>query len=420
MDSSNPGTKFSSITRDELTGLSEPIRQALSAAPYIPPDGDSVSVKSALEALLPCNQSRPSILDEIRDFCLCCAALASAEGHDSSPRMSWIPGHLSATAASAFECLSSSVRSGLVEDLMPSLFPLLKGVIKDSSIDPTDDDEGEFGAASPVAYAVVAAYQFRWFVTQVNYPDLGKLCALVIPCALTSLDHWSPEVKGQGMISFIHLAKNVSAAELVLYEDVVLDVACRNIAISDELWHLVVEMSVLFLTCTQRRNPRSPWFEKILSGMLGHLERQPLDRKRYTAWLELIDPVLICMGLVLLAHFRRIFPLLFQWMHVDDIKTLLLVLERVNTIIKVTWIRQSTYFDRLVDELTLVYKESATRKDREVIRMHIRQTLVLLHECKGRQFETAWEKHKQDPNLSALTLDESTIQSCRRKLSSET
>lgn len=33
------------------------------------------------------------------------------------------------------------------------------------------------------------------FGLQVSYPYLGKLCGLAIPCALTALDHWSPEVK---------------------------------------------------------------------------------------------------------------------------------------------------------------------------------------------------------------------------------
>ena len=31
------------------------------------------------------------------------------------------------------------------------------------------------------------------------------------------------------------------------------------------------------------------------------------------------------MGLVLLAHFRRLFPLFFKWMHADDDETVLLV-----------------------------------------------------------------------------------------------
>ncbi|MCI67672.1 hypothetical protein A2U01_0088931, partial [Trifolium medium] len=50
------------------------------------------------------------------------------------------------------------------------------------------DECDEFSAASarvPVGFAILAAYQFRWFVTQVDYPHLGKLCGWVIPCALT-------------------------------------------------------------------------------------------------------------------------------------------------------------------------------------------------------------------------------------------
>ncbi|GFY82139.1 ARM repeat superfamily protein [Actinidia rufa] len=80
---------------------------------------------------------------------------------------------------------------------MIEVLPSLKSSIKESAIDKSDDGN-EISAAvarSPVAYAVVSAYQFRWFVTQVDYPHLGRLCSLVIPCALTCLDHWSPEVK---------------------------------------------------------------------------------------------------------------------------------------------------------------------------------------------------------------------------------
>lgn len=38
---------------------------------------------------------------------------------------------------------------------------------------------------------------------QIDYPHLGKLCNLVIPCALTALDHWSPEVKVCILISLL-------------------------------------------------------------------------------------------------------------------------------------------------------------------------------------------------------------------------
>ncbi|KAJ7955051.1 putative ARM repeat superfamily protein [Quillaja saponaria] len=67
-----------------------------------------------------------------------------------------------------------------------------------SSIDKSDESD-EFSAASaraPVGFAIVAAYRFRWFVTQVDYPHLGKLCSLVIPCALTALDPLVPGCEG--------------------------------------------------------------------------------------------------------------------------------------------------------------------------------------------------------------------------------
>lgn len=62
------------------------------------------------------------------------------------------------------------------------------------------------------------------------------------------------------MISFIHLAKNLNAAEFGVYEDVILDACCQNIASADEIWYQVVEMSVLLVTCIQQSNPRSPWY----------------------------------------------------------------------------------------------------------------------------------------------------------------
>ena len=66
-------------------------------------------------------------------------------------------------------------------------------------------------------------------------------------------------------------------------------------------------------------------FERMLNEMLSHLERQPRDKERRVAWLKYIEPLLSAVGLVLLAHFRRIFPLILKWMHADDDETVLLV-----------------------------------------------------------------------------------------------
>lgn len=289
-------------------------------------------------------------------------------------------------------------------ELLPEVLALLKDAIKESSID-KDGDGDEVSAAvarAPIGCAVVAAYQLRWFITQVESQHLGKLCPLIVPCALTCLDHWSPEVKGQGMICFIHLGKNVTFSELSWYGDVILDACCQNIASADEIWHLVVEMSVVMVTCIQGSNPRSSWFERMLSEMLGHLERQPRNRERRLAWLKYIDKLFNALGLVLLAHFRRIFPLFFQWMHVDDEESILLVLQRMHTILTLTWIRNMPYVERLVDELATLYKDAALKVAREEIRLHILKILILLQHSKGSQFESAWDKHKDDVNLKAL------------------
>lgn len=66
-------------------------------------------------------------------------------------------------------------------------------------------------------------------------------------------------LQGQGMVSLIHLAKNVNAAEIGWYEDVILDACCQNIVSDDEIWERVVQMSVLMVTFTQKSNPRSIW-----------------------------------------------------------------------------------------------------------------------------------------------------------------
>ena len=75
------------------------------------------------------------------------------------------------------------------------------------------------------------------------------------------------------MITFIHVAKHVNSSEFSLYEDVILDACCQNIASSDEMWEHAVEMSVLLVTSTQQNNPRSQWYHLIstLSFFFGWL-----------------------------------------------------------------------------------------------------------------------------------------------------
>lgn len=382
-----------------LIQLSEPIRESLSKTSYKPPDSSNFSIKSHLESLLPSTNTynESNFQPELTNFTLLCAAL-SASQTATYDELSWIPLSLSVSADSAFRELCKAFDKDLVVELLPRVLPLTKLSIEESSID--KEDEVSAGSARVwVGYAIVAAYQFNWLVTQVDLLELGRLCSLIIPCALTALDHWSPEVKGRGMITFIHLAKHVKSSEFSLYEDVILDACCQNIASSDEIWEHVVEMSVLLVTSTQQNNPRSQWFEKLLNEMLSHLWRQPRSKERRIAWLKHIEPFFSGMGFVLLGHFRRIFPLFFKWLHADDDQTVLLVLDSIKTVIKFTWIRYSQHYDRLVDELVILYKDASLKIERENIRARIIQILIMLQQCKGHHFEAAWIKHKDDPNL---------------------
>ncbi|KAL1535551.1 hypothetical protein AAHA92_28315 [Salvia divinorum] len=420
----------SSILLQNLIRLSESLKESLLKTHYSPPESYATfSVKSELVSLLPETTIPDAALPtKIKDFALCCAALVSASS-STSQHLSWIPSSLSTRAASALEefsnayygdddddshakcstkgvALRGAADNGkkLLIELMPELLPLLKDRIKESAIDATDENDGVSAASAraPVASAVLAAYQLRWIVGQVDAPYIGKLCLLMIPCLLTALDHWSPEVKGQGMISFIHLAKTANASEIGGYADVVLDACCQNIASDDEIWHYVVEMSVLLIALLQKSNPRSSWCEKLLSEMLNHLERQPRNKQRRVVWLTYSEPLLDTLGLVLLAHFRRLFPLFFKWMHADDDETVLLVLERLTAVVRLTWIRNSPHIERLIDELVTLYKDASLKVAREDIRSLTLQILKLIQTSKRPQFDATWLKYKNDPNLAAL------------------
>ena len=98
-----------------------------------------------------------------------------------------------------------------------------------------------------------------------------------------------------------------------------------------------------------------------------------MDKERRISWLRHIQPVFQIMGLFLLAHFKRIFNLLFQWIHANDDETLILVillafcmylyyfyaitginliyqfwqvLERIHTVASVTSLRRSPFVIR--------------------------------------------------------------------------
>ncbi|XWS29899.1 hypothetical protein CRYUN_Cryun24cG0069800 [Craigia yunnanensis] len=121
----------------------------------------------------------------IKEFSLACASLSSSRSF-THELLIWIPSHLSTIAKTAFFDLSKAYNDAL----------------------PGDEKRNLAGQ-----------------LILVEYPHLGKMVNLVIPCALTCLDHRLLGVK--------------------------------NITSTDEIRQYVMEMSVLIVTCIQRDNPRS-------------------------------------------------------------------------------------------------------------------------------------------------------------------
>lgn len=178
--------------------FSEPIIKSLSKICDKPSEGSNVSVVAILESLLPrktslpINPSEDSIYSSIKDFTLACGLILSSSSSISA-LLSWIPEDLFLTAESALRMLSKAYASAscdgfsnnieelgldftlipvekrLVVEIIPKVLPLLKESIKESSIDKSDEVD-EVSAASarvPVGFAIVAAHQLGWFITQV-------------------------------------------------------------------------------------------------------------------------------------------------------------------------------------------------------------------------------------------------------------
>uniref|UniRef100_A0A8R7V7T6 Uncharacterized protein n=1 Tax=Triticum urartu TaxID=4572 RepID=A0A8R7V7T6_TRIUA len=187
------------LRREDLLRVASPLRSLLATAPYAPPEGSDTSVKSLLASLLPSPSEPPTggAGKEAVDLLLFCAAARAASAE--APALHWVPEGLSKAAAAAMEEMAAMGGWAGIGEMLVAMMPEavlpLKAVLKDTGVDANDAMMMVGAVKPPKEHAFVAAHQFRWLLSQVNYPKLGDLCWLVIPCALTALDHWSPDVK---------------------------------------------------------------------------------------------------------------------------------------------------------------------------------------------------------------------------------
>lgn len=64
----------------------------------------------------------------------------------------------------------------------------------------------------------------------------------------------------------------------------------------------------------------------IMQEMLEDLDRHRSDETRRIVWLQLVTPQFEAMGIVLVAHFKRLLPLFYYWLHAQDETTQILVI----------------------------------------------------------------------------------------------
>lgn len=67
----------------------------------------------------------------------------------------------------------------MVIGLLPDVLPAVKGVIRESCVDTEEEEVIAASAKAPVGYAIVAAHQFRWLVSQVCLLVVGFLYLVV-------------------------------------------------------------------------------------------------------------------------------------------------------------------------------------------------------------------------------------------------
>ncbi|BBM98243.1 TELO2-interacting protein 2 [Marchantia polymorpha subsp. ruderalis] len=350
----------------------------------------------------------------VEDLVLCCATFAGGDG-DNVGSVLWTSDEHRELAISLLVSLHNSLRwchgpgtglgldrnsssskciSSVVSENLLSLLSTLKEIIK--------GDSGESGertsyANGSVDSSIVAAHQMDWIVRQLEQADLESHRSLIIPCLLTALDHFSPEVKRRAMRSFLHVARNMNPKEFRWNKDVILEAVSRSLVGCEDLWPVAVKLAIATVTRCEGSNPRSPWYRQFLGEMLNELERHRDDQARRVIWLQEVTPLMEAMGLVLVAHFSRLLPLLYYWLHAPDDLTCLLALSRLRTVIIYTWPRVPAHIKRFTDEAVEAYFESSTRKLVVDVQSAAMEVLQLLNLCGGLEIEDALDarpKHR--------------------------
>eukprot|EP00850_Spirogloea_muscicola_P001975 SM000007S20935 [mRNA] locus=s7:1019285:1021366:- [translate_table: standard] len=230
------------------------------------------------------------------------------------------------------------------------------------------------------ADAAAAAARLEALVLQADASELQALVRAALPCVLTALDHFSPAVKRASLVALGRFVRAAGAEDLAWFGPVTLDALCHNlVACHEELWPLAVPLVVGLATRLESANPRSLLYSQVFETLLGEMERYSEEVAWRLVWLDSVQPLVQALGLVLLAHFKRLLPLLLHWLHSLDEATVLKSLAVLNVTMRSTWPRAPAHKQRIESELDRAEGEAKRHKGCREIQERIKDARQLLN-----------------------------------------
>eukprot|EP00850_Spirogloea_muscicola_P002913 SM000011S19091 [mRNA] locus=s11:849697:851780:- [translate_table: standard] len=228
--------------------------------------------------------------------------------------------------------------------------------------------------------AAAAARLEALVVQQADESELQALVRAALPCVLTALDHFSPAVKRASLVALDRFVRAAGVEDLAWFGPVTSDALCHNlVACHEELWPLAVPLAVGLATRLEGANPRSLLYGQVFETLLGEVERHSEAAAWRLVWLDSVLPLVQALGLVLLAHFKRLLPLLLHWIHSLDEATVLKSLAVLNVTMRCTWPRAPAHKQRIESELDRAEGEAKRHKGCSEIQERIKDTRQLLN-----------------------------------------
>lgn len=240
-----------------------------------------------------------------------------------------------------------------------------------------EGNEGNLGKA------FLAANQLKWFLSKMEKPVFQKYCSSLLPSLLTGIDHHSPLIKKPSLLGLSQAINLSSLSSLRWYGEVAIVATCHSlIGCEEDMWEVSLTVAVKLSRRIHGKDGRGKWYDHIMDVTISDMERRSDQKNRRLFWLKNgLLPLLDTMGLIIVAHFKRLLPLLCLWLRDSDDQSVLLVVENLKAIVKNTWPRIWVHKKRLMEALENCHKEAEVRKNGKVIKESIENLFDLLKQC---------------------------------------